>query len=224
MTEMKKIISFSLWGEDPKYTVGAIRNAELAPKIYPGWTCRYYVGASTPVPIVAQLETFDHVEVVEMKERGDWRGMFWRFTPASEEDVEIMISRDTDCRLNLREKAAVDAWVESDKEFHIMRDHPWHGYPVLGGMWGAKKGCVPHLNDWINNFSQRDAYGIDYKFFAEIVLPRLDPERVMIHDEFFTGSPFPTPRNDDEFVGEVIDETESRVPDHVKALRMALSL
>ena len=29
-----KIISFSLWGQDPKYTIGAIRNAELAREIY----------------------------------------------------------------------------------------------------------------------------------------------------------------------------------------------
>ena len=65
--------------------------------------------------------------------------MFWRFEPAGEEDVDVMISRDTDSRLNLREKFAVEEWLESDKGFHIMRDHPHHGYPVLGGMWGANK-------------------------------------------------------------------------------------
>ena len=30
---MKKIISFSLWGDNPVYTQGAIRNAELAKEI-----------------------------------------------------------------------------------------------------------------------------------------------------------------------------------------------
>jgi len=34
---MKKIISFSLWGDNPVYTQGAIRNAELAKEIYPDW-------------------------------------------------------------------------------------------------------------------------------------------------------------------------------------------
>jgi hypothetical protein len=29
-------IAFSLWGENPKYLVGAVRNAELAPLLYPG--------------------------------------------------------------------------------------------------------------------------------------------------------------------------------------------
>ena len=32
---MKKVISFCLWGNDPKYNVGAIRNAEIAKEIYP---------------------------------------------------------------------------------------------------------------------------------------------------------------------------------------------
>ena len=32
---MTKVIGFSLWGDNPKYTVGATRNAQLARKIYP---------------------------------------------------------------------------------------------------------------------------------------------------------------------------------------------
>ena len=37
-----------------------------------------------------------------------------------------MLSRDCDSRLNKREKLAVDELLKSDKNFHIMRDHPWH--------------------------------------------------------------------------------------------------
>ena len=43
-----KVIAFSLWGDNPKYNVGAIKNAELAKVVYPGWVCRFYVGASVP--------------------------------------------------------------------------------------------------------------------------------------------------------------------------------
>ena len=38
---MKKVISFSLWGDNPKYTIGAIKNAELIDTIYPGWIGRF---------------------------------------------------------------------------------------------------------------------------------------------------------------------------------------
>ena len=55
---------------------------------------------------------------------GDWSGMFWRFAAIDDHDVEVMLSRDTDSRLTLREKAAVDDWLSSGKLFHVMRDHP----------------------------------------------------------------------------------------------------
>ena len=217
-----KLITFSLWGQNPKYLIGALKNASLAKDIYPDWICRFYVGQSVPTTIVYQLEGMNNTQIVQREEFGDWRGMFWRFEPASEEGVEVMISRDTDSRLNYREKAAVDEWLNSDKGFHIMRDHPHHGFPVLGGMWGVKANVIPEMTSLINNFSQSDEYGTDYKFFAEAVMPYLDKDTIMTHDEFFEGRPFPTARSGLEFVGQVFDENDSIVPEHVAALKERL--
>jgi len=214
-----KLIAFSLWGQNPKYLIGAIRNAELAKKIYPDWTCRFYVAKSVPSQIILQLEKFDNVEIVHRSEFGDWRGMFWRFLPASEENIEVMISRDTDSRLNAREKAAVDCWLESDKKFHIMRDHPAHRFPVLGGMWGAKKGAIENIDKLIGSFKKEDSYGTDYKFFTNVIFPNLDKKDVLIHDEFFSGKPFPTKRVGYQFVGQVYDENEQTVEEHLVAIR-----
>jgi len=122
--------------------IGAIKNAKLANKIYPDWMCRFYIGQSVPTSIVVELSQMNNVQIVEMPEFGDWRGMYWRFVAIDEDDIDIMISRDTDSRLNYREKAAVDEWIASDKKFHIMRDHPAHGFPILGGMWGIKKNTI----------------------------------------------------------------------------------
>lgn len=219
-----KIISFSLWGQDPKYTIGAIRNAELAREIYPDWMCRFYVGQSVPSPIIYKLEEMENVQIIRKQEFGDWRGMFWRFEPASEGNVEVMISRDTDSRLDAREKAAVDEWLSSDKGFHIMRDHPHHRYHVLGGMWGVKSGVISNMKQLINDFAQEDEYGTDYKFFAEVIVPNLNNDAVMIHDEFFdkAARSFPTPRVGLEFVGKVYDENENTIQEHMLALKEAL--
>ncbi len=214
-----KLITFSLWGQDPKYLIGAIRNAELAQEIYPDWICRFYAGQSVPSQTIFQLENFNNVQVIQMPEFGDWRGMFWRFSPTSEEGVEVMISRDADSRLNIREKAAVDEWLTSDKKFHIMRDHPYHGYPILGGMWGAKQGTIKDIDQLIAGFAQEDAYGTDYKFFAELIFPKLNPSDIMTHDEFFDGQPFPNVRVGDQFVGQVFDEHDETIEDHIKVLR-----
>ena len=33
---------------------------------------------------------------------------------------------------------AVTEWLESDKSFHMMRDHPLHNIGMLGSAWGVK--------------------------------------------------------------------------------------
>jgi hypothetical protein len=208
---MKKIISFSLWGNNPIYTIGAIRNAELSPIIYSGWICRFYIGKSTDYKVIEQLKQFSHVEVVEMDVDGDWTGMFWRFYPASEEDVDVMISRDCDSRLSEREKLAVDEWLSSDKDFHIMRDHPYHNTAILGGMWGSKKGVLPQMIKLIDEYIKGSFWQVDQNFLREKIYP-LVKDNSLIHDEFFNFNSdkkqFPTNRNKGRFVGQAFDEND----------------
>lgn len=205
MTE--RVISFSLWGDQPKYTAGALRNAELAPSIYPGWICRFHCGRSVPGAIVERLRGFAHVEVVAMAEPGDWRGLFWRFLAAADPGVEVMLSRDTDSRLTPRERAAVDAWLASDRDFHVMRDHPQHDAPILGGMWGVRDGLLRDMRALIDGFVAGDYWQVDQQFLASVVLPRVRP-RWLEHDEYFSGRPFPTRRRGRVFVGQPFDECE----------------
>ena len=40
---MLKVISFSLWGDNPTYTQGGIINAELAKIYYPDFECWFYI-------------------------------------------------------------------------------------------------------------------------------------------------------------------------------------
>jgi len=39
---MKKVISFSLWGDNPTYNIGAIKNAKLALDYYPDFECWFW--------------------------------------------------------------------------------------------------------------------------------------------------------------------------------------
>ena len=52
--------------------------------------------------------------------------------------VDIFLSRDLDSSLSTREKSAVDEWLNSDKLFHAIRDHPSHNGVLLAGLWGVK--------------------------------------------------------------------------------------
>jgi len=198
---VRKIISFSLWGESEKYTFGALRNVDLASELYPEWICRFYLGKSVPIGIVASLAEKNNTEIFIMNEAGDWSGMFWRFYPASESDVDVMISRDADSRLTLRERGAVDEWLASDQGFHIMRDHPYHAVPILGGMWGAKRGTIPQMKQLIDKYPKGEFWQIDQNFLRDKVFP-LVRDDVYVHDEFFAKSPFPYPRDEKHFVGQ----------------------
>jgi hypothetical protein len=218
---MVKVISFSLWGDNPKYCVGAIKNAQLYKQIYPDWRCRFYVSDKVNINIIKQLEKYDS-EIILKSENANWTGMFWRFECGFDESVDISIFRDTDSRLNLREKYAVDDWLISNKTFHIMRDHPCHAFPILGGMWGIKNKQFSKLKYLMDNFETQDEYGTDYKFFIQKLYPLINDDKI-VHDEFFDKIPFPQKRQEYEFVGEVFDCNDIRNEEHRNLLINHLS-
>lgn len=224
---MKKLITFSLWGVSEKYTIGAIKNADLAQQFYPDWTCRFYVGQSVPEDIVKQLEEKPNTEVVMMDEPGDWRGMAWRFYPASEEDVDVFISRDCDSRLSEREAAAVAEWLASDFAVHSMSDHPHHFHPklgLMGGMFGMKKGACPGLRTLVDQFFGRypDQWQCDQDFLKDYIVPRVRDQIFTHSDIHMDCNNFPTQRNGLEFVGKIFMADESTVEDHEKILSWLL--
>lgn len=245
-----KLITFSLWGDDPKYCAGAVRNAELASQIYPGWTCRFYIGSSTPFAVTEELiKVTKHwaryhqdsdgkvvalcggsIEPVELEiyhrdEPGDWRGMFWRFEPASEDGVEVFISRDCDSRLTKREAAAVSDWLGGPQLIHVMRDHPEHSVPMLGGMWGAKHHAIHDIKEWMRQWDQEDRWQTDQEFLRDVIWPK-NHYKAMVHDNWnrfpmpsVEQRSFPTSRQNKEFVGAIIGLHEERLhPEHHKVL------
>jgi len=216
---MKKIISFSLWGENPLYTIGAIRNAELTPIIFPGWISRFYCGLSVPTNIIKTLKSLPYTEVIMMDVDGDWTGMFWRFYACGDSDV--MLSRDTDSRITIREKLAVDEWLNSDKDFHIIRDHPHHSIEILGGMWGVRNGLLKNIKIIIDDYVKDNFWQVDQNFLRDEIYPMVEGKSY-VHDEFFNynshSKPFPIKRENGRFIGERIDINENPVTDDYKML------
>ena len=63
-----------------------------------------------------------------------------------------------------REATAVAEWIESSRAFHTMRDSGSHTALILAGMWGAKAGSVPDMQQRIQRFIDR---GYDSSHFAD---------------------------------------------------------
>lgn len=204
---MKKIISFSLWGDNPKYTIGALKNANLALTIYPEWICRYYVAKSVPNDIITQLESLSNVEIIKMDEEGDWNSMFWRFYAIDNSDVEIMISRDADSRLTIREKVCVDEFINSDKLFHSIIDHPFHG-GIMGGMWGIKRGIVTNIKSLIDSWEKTNQWQTDQSFLNTIIKPIIE-NSFLLHDSINLKN-IPHKRENYEYIGENLEYNDNR--------------
>ena len=222
---MINVISFSLWGDKSMYTIGALRNADLAKEFYPDFQCWFYIHTDTvPQDIIKQLQQKDNVHVF-FKE-GDLskiKPMMWRFEAIDHPDVEVMMSRDTDTRILLREKIAVDQWLASDKICHIMRDHPWHDQPIQGGMFGLKKNNIFNITDLSNNFNQKGDRNYDQQFLKNYIYP-LVKESSIIHASFHKHEPhcipFPIAYDSEyRFVGEYVYADESRNLENIKELK-----
>lgn len=223
---MKRVVTFCLWGKSPRYNVGLIKNVELVKKMYPGYEAWVYIHAQTiPGDTVNKLREFDHVKIlVKSGDLNKCKPMTWRFEAIDDPDVEIMLSRDIDTRIVQREVDAVNEWLESDKLFHIMRDHPYHNSKIFGGMFGTKK--IPEVSSWkaiIDKHVQRSNYMYDVHILDLIYI--FVKDRAMIHTSFrkFPGEkckPFPTPFDKEyRFVGEYIDEHGNRTQKHVNVLK-----
>jgi hypothetical protein len=227
---MKKVISFSLWGDNPTYTIGAIRNADIAKELYPDFECWFYIHKeSVPQKIIDALSKLDNTKIIlKIGDLSKCKPMMWRFEAIDEEDVEIMMSRDTDTRILLREKLAVDEWLKTDKLFHIMRDHPHHEFKILGGMFGTKKiKNIPNWKDIMVNYIQNGDRNYDQNFLNEFIYNNVK-DISLIHTSFhkYEGNicrNFPIPYcSEFKFVGEYVYADESRSQSHIDALKNSL--
>lgn len=225
----KKLITFSLYGANPKYVNGAVKNAQMLGKVFPGWQARFYTDLGT-VPAHIQsalLAAGAEIYPIDMAKYGS-QSMFWRFWAAADPTVERFISRDVDSRLMARDAVAVAAWEKSGKAFHVVRDHPSHSlYPMSGGLWGARRGALPQVLELIASFPSDSKYLSDMNFLNSLVWP-IAMHDVLQHDAFscrdFDGaSPFPVAHDAaGHHVGQVFDEKGTARQGDVDALRLAL--
>jgi protein O-GlcNAc transferase len=204
----RKLISFSLYGSNPLYLEGSLRNAQLAPSIYPGWRVRFYASQEIDDSLVRKLVDTG-AEVVRKERRGEIDGMFWRFLPAADSSLEAVIVRDVDSRFTHREALAVREWIASGRALHIMRDHPCHRVVIMAGMCGIRGGAVPDIEQKIGAWSVWHRKGHDQDFMRDQIYPRLK-HSLLVHSDLFAYQgedcrPFPIPRERGHFVGCVID-------------------
>ena len=155
-------------------------------------------------------------------------GMFWRFLVSDDESVDRFIIRDSDSRLNARDRFAIEEWIQSDKSTHMARDHVNHPYAMNGGSWGGTKGFLKgkKITSLVEEFmdeADKIGYGADIGFLMNKIWPIVSNE-IMSHDAFYcvkyNGKPFPTKRDDNwQHVGQVFDANDKPIQRHMMKLK-----
>jgi hypothetical protein len=202
-----KFIAYSLFGQVEKYRVGLLRNLEIAPLLYPDWTCLVYcdernfqslMELALPHARFILQDTYSH----------ELAGAAWRLNACTELGAEAIIFRDTDSLLGEREKAIVDSWLSSGHDVHLIRDHPLHFSPVMAGMFGVKGEAVSLLARMVEQYlggHRQHVYGDDQVFLNKHFYPKIK-HQALVHTTsvrylFEYTQPIRACREDELFIG-----------------------
>ena len=216
MSSAIKVISYSLWGNNQKYIIGAQKNIELAKKFFPDWKVKIYISTNTNFNYKSE-----NLEIIYRTENQSQEGCFWRFEACDSDDVVII--RDLDDRLSERHKFVVDEWLNSDKHIHIIRDHPNHVYPVMAGLWGCRGGILKGFTNLIKTWENKNYYTTDQNFLSQVLYNNNIINKSIIHDDFHKNigieRDIKMERKDYEFLGDTFDENDKRVEDYWKIIK-----
>ena len=186
----KNLISYSLWGNEPRYIENMFRNFPARDKYYAGWDIRIYYQDITQ-------ETYDKLNSYGCQlipsHTMPLHPMFTRFYAAEDTDYDAVIFRDADSILNYRESKAVAEWLQSGKVLHSMRDAEPHNCAFQGGMWGIRpRFKKENLIEWMHkimdiasqeNYVHRSGYTWgDQTFLDAFCFTHYEKTDILAHD------------------------------------------
>ena len=227
-----KYISYSLWGDNKVYTYGIVENVLDVVKFYKGWILRVHYNDTVPQNIIDWLKKQDNVELVHHPgDKMKASNSLWRFEDLFIKDATVLC-RDADSRFSDREVKLVNEWLESNKDFHVIRDHKHHMVPILAGTFGCRNNCLERIgiptplhningipckyikglemmNSYLERvvFVKRDTYLVDQVFLAQYVYNWVN-NTTMFHCSHNAYEPHAIPIVPVEhgFVGEVVTD------------------
>lgn len=202
------VISFSIFGPDPKYRIGMMQNIRALEHVYPEWEMVIYCDRGN-YDALAQESLGDKVELVLQQQHSQgMEGMSWRLLAALRSGVRALLFRDSDSVFTTREADAVKEWLQSRYDTHIIRDHPYHQSPVMGGTLGVKGESLRLLASLVQDrlhAHRRTEYGDDQAFLSGDFYVQVR-ENALVHTNcvrYFPErtQPLPADRPGEDFVG-----------------------
>ena len=245
------MFAFAFYG-DPNSTIhqkrgyfeGIRKNLEAISSFYDNsWSIRLYHDLRSNDPLMADLCNltcfFNNLDLCPVDQLphpllADAVQMFpmlWRFFPTLDSQVDVFVSRDLDSVVKAREVDATEEWLQSGKALHVMRDHPFHHFTMLGGLWGTHRTNISR-KDWADVWkdiwtaiiadplskSGRGAKGPDQTLLGRHVWGKV-PGGVVQHDSYYcakypdgsTGFPSERPNSTGNVAGVEPDRKQDNI-------------
>lgn len=131
-------------------------------------------------------------------------------------------SRDADSRITNRDIWCIKQYLESNKSFHMVRDHYYHKKRIMAGMFGFKKinleSIKNELLEWKikkNIINISSDYGLDEDFLEEVIYEKYKNDCIIhtnsVAYEGETITCIEIPQLDDyDFIGNVYEYVENQ--------------
>ena len=219
----KIVFSFCIYGTQKKYCQGLVENLKMMEEHFPSALAYVYCYHDVPDEYITTYRSFRSVQL-RIPERFDKPNMVERFFVLDEDpSVDVVIVRDCDSRLHTRDRVCILHFLESASLCHTTRDHHLHHSPILGGLWGMKRGCMSmDMRELYRQYIARGrqvgdmaTYGHDMYFLRECVYPLVvDDMLVYTFHQYLRMDPreklvmMPSDVQDNDFCGQVVDYDE----------------
>ncbi len=218
----QRIIALSIYGpkenpifNDEKFDQLITPFINEAKLLFPSWTIRLYsdelsinrLNLNNLTHLTSNIDICNVNQIPILGNIGEYLpGKLWRFLPALDRMVDIISSRDLDSPLTLREKIVVEQFLNSTYIFLVMRDHPLHGVPILGGLWTSSlyrnRLLFLRLFSILLDKNKVKQYSLihDQTLLRQLIWPKVK-DQTLVFDSYTCGQfreghlrPFPTQR------------------------------
>lgn len=217
-----KVFSFCLYGNNKKYTEGMLENIEIITKDFLDYEIWIFGGDSVSSEYIEKYKTYKNVLWISTTINTAFL-MCMRFFPLSlPEKIKTCFIRDADSRIYNRDQWCIREFLQSDYQYHTIRDHYYHKARIMGGLLGWKyvynenenNNILYDLIEWKKKSNNADGYNTDAEFLEKYLYPKIRTS-LLIHSNIigFKGEKvFPImDKNQDrhDFIGNVYEYNEN---------------
>ena len=114
--------------------------------------------------------------------------MLWRLNPVFLNLANNLFVRDADSIITNRELQLMNDFINSKYEFHIIRDHPLHYMPIMGGLFGMKSSIYDlfYEPDIFHKMKVcKNLYNYDQYFLSDVIYPIIK-NKALIHTSSYS--------------------------------------